>query len=243
VLSGILFYLLIKGHETPAPEKAPTLRGLVKEANPFSSFSTIKPYMSVTLAIFIVVVLFSFVGLNAYEQSFNYYLKDQFNFSPAYNGALKALVGLIYLGANFSICMWIIKKTQIKLPTVFILLGCGAVTVVMVFMHTLVGFLIVDMGIFALDAVFQPLLQGLVSKRATSENSGIMMGFFSAVRYLAMILGALIAGFTYIIGANIPFWVSAAAFLLAAAAAVLYWAADRKGLRNLGILKTYKKAV
>ena len=227
-LAGLLFFLQVRGQNRSAQENRLTVRELVKEANPFSSFLSIRPYLSASLSVLFIALLFAFIGQNAFEQSFNYYIKDQFNFSPAYNGALKALVGVVYLAANFTICMRILKKTKVKLPTALVLLSCSAMTVVMVLMRTLAAFLLVNIGVFALNAVFQPLLQGLVSRKVTSKSSGIVMGFFSAVRFFAMILGALIAGFTYAIGPKMPFWISAAAFFISAAFAFVYCTMDKR---------------
>ncbi len=231
-LAGLFFFLLGRKQTPVSLEAHPKFEALIKEANPLSSFTAIRPYLSSSLVVLFLASMFAYVGLNAYDQSFNYYIKDQFNFSPVYNGALKALVGVISLAANFTICIRIFKKTRVRLPNMLILLGCGIVSVAMVLMPTLITFLLVNIVLFALDAMFQPLLQGLVSRRTSQENSGVVMGFFSAVRFLGMIMGALVAGFTYTIAPKIPFWVSAAAFFVAAVFALLYWKADTQAKPN-----------
>ena len=50
------------------------------------------------------------LGYIAFEQAFNYYLRDQFNLSSGYNGVIKAALGVISLVSNSTLCLWIIKK-------------------------------------------------------------------------------------------------------------------------------------
>ena len=49
------------------------------------------------------------LGFTAFDQSFNYYIKDVFGFSSGYNGLLKGAMGIITLIANTTIALWLIN--------------------------------------------------------------------------------------------------------------------------------------
>lgn len=213
---GIFFFVIMRHTKEAKREQVQGVRVLLKEANPLSAFVAIKPYLTATLIIFFASVLFANIGLNAFDQCFNYYLKDQFGFSPAYNGIIKAAVGAISLVANFTICLWILRKTKIIVPTVYVLLLCGVFTVAMILMPSLGLFLAMAIAFFACTAVFQPLLQNLASMQSDEQNRGIVLGFFNAMRSLGMVIGALVAGFLYDLGPQLPFWLSAIAFVIGA---------------------------
>ena len=64
----------------------------------------------------------AFLGFTAFEQSFNYYIKDIYNLTSGYNGIIKAAIGIISLVANGTICLWIIKNTNVSRSSMLILL-------------------------------------------------------------------------------------------------------------------------
>ena len=209
---GVLFFVIMRHTKDAEKQPVQNVRVLIKEANPLSAFVSIKPYLTGTLIIFFASVLSTNIGLNAFDQCFNYYLKDQFGFSPAYNGMIKAAVGVISLVANFTVCMWILRKTKIVMPTVCVLLLCGVFTVAMILMPSLGLFLAMAIVFFACTAIFQPLLQNIASMQSNEENRGVVLGFFNAMRSLGMVVGALVAGFLYDLGPQLPFWLAAVAF-------------------------------
>ncbi|MGI6665148.1 MAG: MFS transporter [Christensenellaceae bacterium] len=219
---GVGYFLIMRHTKDAKKATIQNARVLIKEANPFSAFFAIKPYLTATLVIFFGATLFANIGLNAYDQCFNYYLKDQFGFSPAYNGVIKAIVGVVSLISNFTICMWILRKTKVLIPTAYVLLGCGISNAVMIFMPTLGLFLGMAILLFACTAIFQPLLQDIASRQSNEKNRGVVLGFFNAMRSLGMVIGALVAGFLYDFGPKLPFWMACAAFLVATGLMFLY---------------------
>ncbi|MEF9961225.1 MAG: MFS transporter [Erysipelotrichaceae bacterium] len=203
-LSGILFYFfMIKDKSEHVIMKKVT--AILKEANPFSAFIDARSFLNKILVVLFIVVLLTSVATTAYEQCFNFYIKDQFHFTSAYNGALKAIVGFISLIANGTICMRIMRHYDVKHALVYVLMGCSITMLGIVLLDDIVPFILINIVFFAFNAIYIPLLQDVVAKSATSENSGILMGFFNAIKSLGMIVGALFAGFIYAFGAKLSF--------------------------------------
>ncbi len=222
-LSGAGFFFLLYKKTTPAHKNASTnVRVLVKEANPFVSFLAIRSYLKPALILLFAAALFSNIGINAFDQCFNYYIKDQFGLSSAYNGLMKAIIGGVSFLTHFLICTAILKKTGVKKPLFYVCLLTGAFNVAMILMPSVLTFMAVTVLLFALMALAAPLLQTLVSKRSDGTNSGVIMGFFNAIKGLGMIAGALIAGFSYTVFPKLPFLIAAGMFFLAALLAAVY---------------------
>jgi DHA1 family multidrug resistance protein-like MFS transporter len=87
---GILWFLFC-ADDTPykvKPERALQL----KDVNPFAVFLSAKQFMTPLLALVFAITAISAIGQNSYEQCFNYFIKDQYGMSSAYNGIFKAVI-------------------------------------------------------------------------------------------------------------------------------------------------------
>lgn len=73
--------------------------------------------------LFAVNILINF-GNTAFDQAFNYYLKDVLGLTSSYNGIIKAAVGLVSFVANTTLCIWIITKTKIRRSMTVIIAVC-----------------------------------------------------------------------------------------------------------------------
>jgi len=215
ITCGILYFLLLEDNKTEAYEPI-NLRILLKEANPLKSFLGSKVFLAKSFMILFLVVLFASLGTNAFDQCFNYYIKDQFHFTSAYNGLLKAVIGVITLLANSTICMWIIRRAHIKRVTSFVLACCAASVMSMLALNNTVIFIIICIVFFTFNAIYIPLLQHCVVKDSFNKNSNIVMGFYNAIKSLGMIGGALIAGAIYGYGSELPFVFAGVCFAFAA---------------------------
>ena len=203
------------------------------DANPFSAFIASKSFMTPTLALVFAIVAIAGVGQNSFEQCFNYYIKDQFNMTSAYNGIIKAAIALATLVMNSTLVLWMQKKTDINktfLPlmavqTVFlaIVLGTGSIGVIIA----------CDIIFFTLNAARLPVLQNMVAMRSTPENSNAMMGFYQSMTSLGGIFGALFAGLIYDANPIYPFILAFAAFVIAVAIGVAYVAKYKKENRSM----------
>ena len=79
-------------------------------------------------------------GNTGFDQAFNYYLKEQLGLTSSYNVIIKAGVGFVSFIANMSLCIWIIKKTNVKKSMVVLTAFCALAAI-----GTLIS---VNIGIF-----------------------------------------------------------------------------------------------
>ncbi len=212
---GILFLLLLDDNKAGEYEPLNT-KGFIREINPLKSFLDSRSFMNKNLALLFVAVVFANIGTNAFDQCFNYYLKDQFQFTSIYNGLMKAVTGIITLIVNGTLCMWIIRSGRVKRATGMILGGCVASIVMMLLANHIVLFFAVCVVFYGFNAAYIPLLQDCTARGANEGNSNAVMGFYNATKSLGMICGALIAGLIYNYGSDYPFMLAGACFAVAA---------------------------
>ncbi len=217
-VNGILYWILLE--DAHIEREKLSVKEVVQNSNPFQAVLDAKGIMTAVIALFLVIVVSTQFATTCYEQCFNYFIKDQYGFPPSYNGLLKAVVGLITMAANSTICVYLMKKTNIFKSLIPVLSVCFGMMVSIIVLDSVVPFIIMNVVFFGFNAVYQPLLQAMISKLSDKEN-GIMVGLFNSMRSLGMVGGSLLAGFIYEIGPKLSFVVSAAAFLIAIAVGVL----------------------
>lgn len=217
---GVCFFLFL--NKDQRKRTAFSKKEMIRDANPFSAFIAGKTFMTVSFAILFAVVLFSMFASTAYDQCFNYYIKDQFGMTSAYNGAIKAAIGVISLIANMTLCMYIIRKTNVARSNVKILLVGTILMVGVVSTGNIYIFILLTILYLAVNAISVPILQALVSNKAEEKNSNLVMGFYNAIRSLGSVLGALFAGFIYEVGPKLPFFFAALCFGIACLFAMIY---------------------
>lgn len=227
ITCGFLFLMICKD-DTQKSLKETTPGRLIKEANPFVVFLASREFMTVLLASLFAVNALANIGFTAYEQCFNYYIKDQFGLTSAYNGAIKAAVGFITLAANSTICVWIVRKTDSKKSLVLVLTA-AAVSIISVIMAPNIGlFMVLNLLFYGFNAISIPVIQNLIAEDAEGEKSNVVMGFCNATKHLGGIIGALTAGFVYGFGPKISFIFAAASFLAATGCVIYYNVKCRK---------------
>lgn len=218
IAAGILFYLVLKDDH----EESSTRINIWKEANPFQAFIDSRKFMTLTFVILFFAVFLTSTATTAYDQNFNYFIKDQFHFNSSYNGMLKAVVGFISLFANTTVCIWIMKKTDVK-KSVCIVLGCAGTALIMItFIDAILPFILLNILFFAVNAIYIPLLQDMCASASKEEDSNMVMGFYNAMKSLGMIAGALFAGFIYAFGPKLSFLYAGIFFLISMLATIWY---------------------
>lgn len=220
ILCGILFQLWCVDDTVliPKPDHPLTL----KEVNPFSAFISARTFMTPMLGLLFAIVAVSGIGYNAYEQSFNYYIKDQFQLSSAYNGTVKVIIAVVTMVMNATVCLYLQKKTDTNksfLPV--LLLTMLPVASAILFKNPL-PFFGAYIAYYALHAVRIPLLQTLVASRATEKTSNSVMGFYQSMNSLGSIFGALFAGLIYAANPVFPFILALLAFAAASLIGGIY---------------------
>lgn len=110
---AVAFFMICEPDSTANLKDIPA-KQLMKEANPFQAFIDSKNFMCMAFVFLFAINIFINFGNTGFDQAFNYYLKAQLGLTSSYNGIIKAGVGFVSFIANMSLCIWIIKKTNVK---------------------------------------------------------------------------------------------------------------------------------
>lgn len=203
-VAGVLFYIICEP-DGEAGLKGISLRQLAGEANPFQAFWDSRTFMTMSFALlFAMNVLINF-GNTAFDQAFNYYLKDVLGLTSSYNGLIKAAVGLVSFLSNMTLCIWIINKTDVKCSMAVLTTVCMAAAIGTVFCANVGGFMGFGVAVYAGYSVSVPVLQNMVANEADIHQKNLVMGFFNATKSLGSIAGSMIAGFIYSLHVKLPF--------------------------------------
>lgn len=219
-LAGVLYFFICED-DTPYKHK-PTKPLTIKEANPFSAFLAAKKFMTPTLALIFIVIAISGVGYNSYEQSFNYFIKDQFNLGSQYNGTIKIIIAGLTMLLNSTVCMYLQKKTNINKTYLPVMLISTALVGSALLVKGQLPFMAIYIIYNGINAIRAPLLQSIVAGQAAKEHSNMAMGFYQSMNSFGSIFGALFAGLIYAANPMYPFILAFAAYGIACAVGALY---------------------
>lgn len=202
----------------PVPDRPLSLR----QANPIAAFVQARRFMTPALALTFAAVAIAGIGQNAFEQCFNYYLRDQFDLSSAYNGIFKAIIAVVSLVVNTTLGLWLQRRTDTRITVLSVLMGCTLPLGAMLLFDSLAPFVVVDVLFFACNALRLPIQQEIAARSAAPEHSNSAMGFYQAMTSLGGIFGALFAGLIYRASPRAPFTLAFAAMAAATAVTALY---------------------
>ena len=223
-----IFFRFLCIDDTPFKHK-PEHPLTFKDANPFGVFISAKSFMTGTLLLLFITVAIGNLGQTAYEQVFNYYIKDQLGLSSAYNGIFKAIIAALTFLVNSTIVMKVIKKTDTNLSIIPVLVASIVPLALVFVVKDVVPFAICDIVFFVLAAVRMTMFQNIFAGKGTPETSNRVMGFFQSMTALGGIFGAFFAGIMYKTDPMSPFALALAAVTIAAALALIYAARYKKG--------------
>ncbi len=201
VMVGIVFYFVLNQKQTLTKS---SLR--FEDFNPFRIFSKARKILNPTAVRFFWIVFIVWIAATIFDSSFNYYIKDVFDFPPKVNGYIKALIGILALLINSFLTLRLLKK--FKLTTVnrilYALLVVSSMLVLWVVKPQL--FIFVSFIYFMFNSMVLPIQQNTVSAlyEDASEIS-LSMGYFNAVKMLGSVVGSLSAGFLYELRPIYPF--------------------------------------
>lgn len=230
-LCGVLFYIVCKKDDTISI-KDMKIKILAKKANPFVAFVASRQFMTFTLLGLFLMCVFQNLSYTAFDQTFNYYICDQFAFPSTYNGFIKGGMGFISLIANSTICIWLIKHTDIKKSIIGVFTLCTFSMAVAVLIEQIVPFVVINIALFAFNSISMPVLQALVAQRGTDSNRNLIMGFYNAMKSLGGIIGAFLAGWLYDFNAKFPFYMVIIGFALAVICGICYYFQSKKEVLN-----------
>ena len=201
--SGILFRIACEPDNT-ASEKVPMTQ-ILKESNPMQAFLDGRHFMNTAFALLFALNILMNFGNTGFDQVFNYYLKEQLGLTSSYNGIIKAAVGLISFAANMTLCLWIIRKTNVRKSMVVMAAFCTAASVGALLIPQISVYIICSVLVYAGYSVSLPVLQHMAAEQADPAQKNLVMGFYNATKSLGSIIGSLMAGFLYGFHAKLPF--------------------------------------
>ena len=225
-LSGILWYFLCR--DDTAYKIIPDEPLRMKDINPFSAIMAAKSFMTPMLAMVFMITAISAVGQNSYEQCFNYFIKDQYGMSSAYNGMFKAGIAILTLVLNMTVSLYLSKRTDIHKTFLYILAACTALISLVLFHPSQILFISVYIVYSSVMVLRLPLLQMMSASRSNPSNSNAVMGFYQSMNSFGGIFGALFAGLIYAKGASLPFVLAFFAFLISTLIGIVYRSAHLK---------------
>ena len=190
-------------------------RQLARQCNPFSAIAQCRFFMTRLLVFLFLSYGLANLGYIAFEQCFNYYLRDQFNLTSGYNGIIKAALGIISLVSNSTLCLWIMKKDRTSPYLVAVMSVCTASMIGVIAFGAMIPFIVVNVIFFAFYFISLPLAQNLAAEMGRGKDSNLVMGAFNAVKSFGSIFGSALAGFIYEVHAKLPFVFGFAAFAAA----------------------------
>ena len=226
-LTSVLHFIGCRDDRLHNIEK-PARRQLVRECNPFSAIAQCRYFMTRMLAFLFLAYGLANLGYIAFEQCFNYYLRDQFGLTSGYNGIIKAALGVISLVSNSTLCLWIIKKKRTSPYTALVMSICTAAMFGVIFTGKMLPFILVNAVFFAFYFISLPLEQNLAAELGKGKDSNLVMGAFNAVKSFGSIFGSALAGFIYQVHAKLPFVFGFAAFALATLMMLLLCREEKK---------------
>ncbi len=210
--------------EDDTPYKHRPERGInIKEVNPFSAFLDAKNYMTPILALFFAAFLLYNLGMSLFETVFNYYIKDHFGLGSQYNGTIKAVIAVSSLTMNFTVGMWVVKKTDIhRSYFVLTVITAAVVGCALLFFESMLPLFAAFILYSILSIMVRPLGQNICAEHATEENSNSLMGFFQAMSSFSHIIGSFSEARLYLISIRLPFYCAFAVMLISVFTSFVY---------------------
>lgn len=212
-MSFAMAVLILVSLKEIAPVRAEKSRLTLREVNPVSAFIDVRRVLTPALAVFLLAAALTGFGGVCFDNSFNYYIRDQLHFPTSYNGIIKAVVGLLGLLVNFTLNMLIASRAYGRRAIIPVLIGAGATLIAVPFITNIPLFIAVSILFFIFNVMYLPIQQSLV---AHGDASGVLYGAYNATRSLGMVVGSLFAGFAYGTSPQLPFFGAGAVFFLAA---------------------------
>ena len=224
-LAGVMFRLVCL---PDGQQEKVDLKQIAGEANPLQAFIDGKYFLNMAfIMLFAVNILMNFAN-TGFDQVFNYYLKDQLGLTSAYNGIIKAAVGLISFVFNMTVCLWIIRKTDTRKSMILLMALCTLAAAGALLVPQISLFILLSVFVYAGYSVSLPVLQNMVAVQSDPARKNLVMGFYNATKSLGSIIGSLMAGFLYGVHIKLPFAVVAVAYGISVLAAVGYLLQCRK---------------
>ena len=200
----ILFYLFLE--ETVTKKN---IEKVDKEKTYTKSINVLNPKV-----IFIMsqVVVF-FFAVTSYNSSINYYIESVLSLPPTVNGIFLAVAGIFGFLINIFFTGKLAKRfgevKALRISGISMALCIGGAT-----LFNLVPLFFLFILLFVgSSAIYQPMLQNIISKVSNKDN-GKIAGIQNSARAIGMIIGSLYSGFIFAYGSKLPFLTASIVILI-----------------------------
>lgn len=216
LVAGMALLLLAEGGTFERAQEPLTLG----RANPLAALAGTRELLSPWMCAFLASTVLACVASSAFDNSFNYYLRDQFGFPTTYNGYIYAAVGVLGLLANLTVGLRL-QQTRDGERALGGVLACAAVLLAStVFAANRPVYLGLNIAFYIFNTLYVPMMQAL-SIQGDTGGHGKVAGLFQSAKSAGMVAGSLAAGFVYEVSPQVPFIMAAVSFALAAGAIVI----------------------
>lgn len=106
----------------------------------------------------------------AYDNAYNYYVKEALKFPNYYNGLIRAGIGGITLIVDFTVGAWLMKKTEVKRSIIACLFINGVVAVTVPLVSDVPAFVVGNFIFYAVNALYLPLQQTMATEDSNKEK-------------------------------------------------------------------------
>ena len=110
---ALLFFLTCKKEKIEEKKKEKP-QEIIRTANPFAAFYAGRKFLNVSWLILFLICMFEYLGYVGFDQSFNYFLKERFDFSPSVNGNLKLIISVAKLMISFRFPFTLGEKSNLS---------------------------------------------------------------------------------------------------------------------------------
>lgn len=213
LVAGMALLLLAEGGTFERAQEPLTLG----RANPLAALAGTRELLSPWMCAFLASTVLACVASSAFDNSFNYYLRDQFSFPTTYNGYIYAAVGVLGLLANLTVGLRL-QRARDGERALGGVLACAAVLLAStVFAVNMPVYLGLNIAFYIFNTLYVPMMQAL-SIQGDTGGHGKIAGLFQSAKSVGMVAGSLAAGFVYEVSPQLPFVMAAVSFALAAGA-------------------------
>jgi DHA1 family tetracycline resistance protein-like MFS transporter len=191
-----------------------------RRANPVGALLKLRAFPGLTMLS--VVLLFWQIASLVYPLTWSYYLIGAFHASSQLIGISLACVGISIAAVQMLVTGKLVARLGER-NTVFLGLSMATWTFLLLAVAPLNPWLMLLGFTMPLGNITQPALMAMMSRRATANNQGEVQGFSASVMSLGTIIAPLVHNpvFAYFMGPRAPFKFAGAAFILAAAIALV----------------------
>jgi MFS transporter, DHA1 family, tetracycline resistance protein len=173
-LSGLAVYFLLP--ESLAPEKR-TKHITLDSFNTITHFKDIFRLKEVRLLL-IIGVLF-YVGLSIFQFNFVLFLKDIYQWGPAFIGSLLTLVGVCEIISRAVLLPWLLKHFNQRSIGIAGLIGLGiglGLILASLYIHSVVGIATAVIFIISGEGLFDPTYNSKLSQSVDESKQGKLQG-------------------------------------------------------------------